>query len=97
MASVCPVYKLRNKCQEYKYSFITYFSTGGGGISIPDGLLGGVFSFSIIANGASGGGKGLTVFVSILNLILMLSFNETFYHKIFNDLLLNCNFCLVFC
>lgn len=48
----------------------TYFSSGGGGISWADGLLGGVFSLSIIANGApSGGGNGLTVFVSIENLI----------------------------
>lgn len=48
----------------------TYFSSGGGGISC-DGLLGGVFSFSIIASGASGGGNGLTVLVSIGNLILV--------------------------
>lgn len=33
----------------------TYFSFGGGGK--PAGLLGGVFSFSITANGASGGGN----------------------------------------
>lgn len=46
----------------------TYFSTGGGGISCGDGRLGGVFSHSIIANGASGKGIGLTVFVSIAKL-----------------------------
>lgn len=41
----------------------TYFSSGGGGISMAEGVPGGVFSFSIIANGASG--SGLTEFVSI--------------------------------
>ncbi|KAI9576010.1 hypothetical protein GQX74_000372 [Glossina fuscipes] len=45
----------------------TYFSSGGGGISVTEGVPGGVFSFSIMASGASSGGKGLTEFVSILN------------------------------
>lgn len=47
---------------------ITYFSSGGGGRAPsgpPSGERGGVFSVSIIANGASGGGSGLTEFVSI--------------------------------
>lgn len=48
--------------------FHTYFSSGGGGISCVDGHLGGVFSHSIIANGAAGSGIGLTVFVSICNI-----------------------------
>lgn len=46
----------------------TYFSSGGGGRAPsgpPSGERGGVFSFSIIASGASGGGSGLTEFVSI--------------------------------
>lgn len=34
--------------------FPTYFSSGGGGISPPLGVPGGVFSFSIIASGGSG-------------------------------------------
>lgn len=48
-----------------KSSNKTYFSSGGGGISLADGLPGGVFSTSIMASGASGGGNGLTEFVSI--------------------------------
>lgn len=54
----------------WKSTIFTHFSSGGGGISCADGLLGGVFSFSIIANGASGNGNGLTELVSIENLIL---------------------------
>lgn len=65
------------------YTKITYFftSSGGGGISC-DGLRGGVFSFSIIASGASGGGNGLTVFVSIVNLILSTLFYSLFIKEI---------------
>lgn len=38
----------------------TYFSSGGGGISPCIGVEIGVFSISIIANGASGSGRGET-------------------------------------
>lgn len=53
-------------CIETLFWF-TYFSSGGGGISCVDGHLGGVFSHSIIASGASGKGIGLTEFVSIVH------------------------------
>lgn len=49
-------------CCNLSFSF-TYFSSGGGGISMAEGVPGGVFSFSIMAKGASG--NGLTEFVSI--------------------------------
>lgn len=49
---------------------LTYFSSGGGGRApsglCPEGECGGVFSFSIIASGASGSGIGLTELVSII-------------------------------
>lgn len=66
--------------ESMKYSLsYTHFSFGGGGsisTALPPGLRGGVFSFSIIARGASGGGgNGLTVFVSML--LCRTFFNES--------------------
>lgn len=63
------MYKKWKKVSEKIY--LTYFSSGGGGKapSPPSppapGERGGVFSPSIMAKGASGGGSGLTEFVSI--------------------------------
>ena len=70
----------------------TYFSSGGGGISCADGLLGGDFSgTSIIANGASGGGRGLTLLLSILYLILAVFIYHSFTKLAFSC----CSTCIV--
>lgn len=61
------------------FTYSTYFSSGGGGISCVDGHRGGVFSLSIIASGASGSGIGLTEFVSIFSLIRR--FNQSFVNQ----------------
>lgn len=74
----------------------TYFSSGGGGISW-DGLRGGVFSgISIIASGASGGGRGLTVLLSIFFSFIEKILYNFIYIPFQREILFRFSFCLAF-